>query len=67
MGDSEGFVPREILDQVPWREYVAARYGFRNHWYPALLSSVQRQDDDRRDDTGRAGRLDAPRRAGRSR
>ena len=39
MGDSEGFVPREILDQVPWREYVAARYGFRNHWYPALLSS----------------------------
>jgi carbazole 1,9a-dioxygenase len=36
---SDGFVPREILDQVPWREYVAARYGFRNHWYPALLSS----------------------------
>ena len=38
MGDSEGFVPNEILDRVPWRGYVAARYGFRNHWYPALLS-----------------------------
>jgi carbazole 1,9a-dioxygenase len=34
-----GFVAQEILDRVPvGREYVAARYGFRNHWYPALLS-----------------------------
>jgi carbazole 1,9a-dioxygenase terminal dioxygenase component len=34
------FVPQEILDRVRvGREYVAAKYGFRNHWYPALLSS----------------------------
>lgn len=35
-----GFVPQEILDRVRvGREYVAAKYGFRNHWYPALLST----------------------------
>lgn len=35
-----GFVPREVLDRVRvGRDYVAAKYGFRNHWYPALLSA----------------------------
>jgi carbazole 1,9a-dioxygenase len=35
-----GFVPQEILDRVRvGREYVAAKYGFRNHWYPAMLSA----------------------------
>jgi carbazole 1,9a-dioxygenase terminal dioxygenase component len=35
-----GFVPQEILDRVRvGREYVAAKYGFRNFWYPAMLSS----------------------------
>jgi len=35
-----GFVPQEILDRVRvGRDYVAAKYGFRNYWYPALLSA----------------------------
>lgn len=34
-----GFVDAAILKQVRvGREYVAAKYGFRNHWYPALFS-----------------------------
>lgn len=34
------FVDPEILAQVRvGRAYVAAKYGFRNHWYPALFSS----------------------------
>jgi carbazole 1,9a-dioxygenase len=38
MNDS-GFVDPDILRQVKvGRDYVAAKYGFRNHWYPALLS-----------------------------
>jgi carbazole 1,9a-dioxygenase terminal dioxygenase component len=37
---NDGFVAREILDRVPvGREYVAAKFGFRNHWYPALFSA----------------------------
>lgn len=33
-----GFVDAEILEKVPYgRDYVAAKYGFRNHWYPALF------------------------------
>jgi len=35
----DGFVDASILKQVRvGREYVAAKYGFRNHWYPALFS-----------------------------
>lgn len=34
-----GFVDEEILRQVKvGRGYVAAKFGFRNHWYPAMLS-----------------------------
>ena len=34
----EGFVDAEILARVRiGRDYVAAKYGFRNHWYPALF------------------------------
>lgn len=34
-----GFVDPEILAQVRvGRDYVAAKYGFRNHWYPALFA-----------------------------
>ena len=34
-----GFVDSEVLDKVRvGREYVAAKFGFRNHWYPALFS-----------------------------
>lgn len=33
------FVDAEILARVRvGRDYVAAKYGFRNHWYPALFS-----------------------------
>ena len=33
------FVDAQILDRVRvGREYVAAKFGFRNHWYPALFS-----------------------------
>ena len=36
---SSDFVDAEILGRVRvGREYVAAKYGFRNHWYPILLS-----------------------------
>lgn len=34
------FVDSNILDKVRiGREYVEAKFGFRNHWYPALLSN----------------------------
>ena len=36
---AKGFVDDELLARVRvGREYVAAKYGFRNHWYPARLS-----------------------------
>jgi carbazole 1,9a-dioxygenase len=35
-----GFVDPAILARIRvGREYVAAKYGFRNHWYPALFGS----------------------------
>lgn len=35
-----GFVSEDILKKVKvGRAYVAAKYGFRNHWYPAFLSA----------------------------
>lgn len=37
---SQGFVDPAILERVRvGREYVAAKYGFRNHWYPALFAA----------------------------
>lgn len=34
-----GFVDPDILSKVKvGRDYVAAKFGFRNHWYPALFS-----------------------------
>jgi carbazole 1,9a-dioxygenase terminal dioxygenase component len=34
-----GFVDPALLERVRVaREYVAAKYGFRDHWYPALLT-----------------------------
>jgi carbazole 1,9a-dioxygenase terminal dioxygenase component len=36
---SRGFVDPSLLERVRvGRDYVAAKYGFRNHWYPALFS-----------------------------
>ena len=36
----KGFVDDALLARVRvGRDYVAAKYGFRNHWYPALFSS----------------------------
>lgn len=36
---SEHLVDPAILDKVRgWRDYVEAKLGFRNHWYPILLS-----------------------------
>ncbi|MCB1746872.1 MAG: Rieske 2Fe-2S domain-containing protein [Gammaproteobacteria bacterium] len=36
--DNSGFVDAALLARVRvGREYVAAKYGFRNHWYPALF------------------------------
>lgn len=38
--EDQGFVDPKILRKVAvGRDYVAAKYGFRNHWYPALFSS----------------------------
>ena len=35
-----GFVDPEILKKVKvGRDYVAAKYGFRNHWYPVVFSN----------------------------
>lgn len=37
---SAGFVDESILERVRvGRAYVAAKYGFRNHWYPALFGA----------------------------
>jgi carbazole 1,9a-dioxygenase len=37
---STGFVDQAVLDRVRvGREYVAAKLGFRNHWYPALFGN----------------------------
>lgn len=34
------FVDDSLLNKVPrWRNYLAAKLGFRNHWYPVKLSS----------------------------
>ena len=31
---------KSVLDRIKaWRPYVEAKLGFRNHWYPTLLSS----------------------------
>ena len=33
------FVDEELLQKVPrWRNYLAAKLGFRNHWYPIKFS-----------------------------
>src|SRR5262245_2827757 len=35
-----GFVAPGVLERIRvGREYVSAKYGFRNHWYPALFSN----------------------------
>ncbi|ODV42422.1 carbazole dioxygenase [Cupriavidus sp. UYMMa02A] len=40
MESSEYFVDEALLQRVPkWRDYYAAKLGFRNHWYPVRLSS----------------------------
>ncbi len=45
MTEKEGFVDEGILDQVKiGRGYVAAKYGFRNHWYPVKLSEEVREE-----------------------
>lgn len=37
---TNSFVASEILEKVSvGREYVEAKFGFRNHWYPALFSN----------------------------
>ena len=34
-----------VLDKVKgWRAYVEAKLGFRNHWYPTLMSSEVAED-----------------------
>ena len=39
MNGDEGFVEEELLKRVPrWRNYLAAKLGFRNHWYPVRFS-----------------------------
>ena len=36
---ADGFVDPAVLDKVKvGKGYIAAKYGFRNHWYPAILS-----------------------------
>lgn len=33
------FVDEDLLKRVPrWRNYLEAKLGFRNHWYPVMLS-----------------------------
>ena len=35
----DGFVSEDLLKKVPkWRNYLAAKLGFRNHWYPVQFS-----------------------------
>lgn len=37
--NDEGFVDEALLRKVPrWRNYLAAKLGFRNHWYPVKFS-----------------------------
>ena len=37
---AKGFVDEALLARIRvGRDYVAAKYGFRNHWYPALFSN----------------------------
>nr|BAH60853.1 terminal oxygenase component of carbazole 1,9a-dioxygenase [carbazole-degrading bacterium OC11S] len=44
--EKTGFVSEEILDKIRvGKEYVAAKYGFRNHWYPALFSKDIAEDE----------------------
>jgi len=39
MVTTQSFVDEDILKRVPrWRDYLAAKVGFRNHWYPIKLS-----------------------------
>ena len=39
MNGDQGFVDEELLKRVPrWRNYLAAKLGFRNHWYPIRFS-----------------------------
>jgi carbazole 1,9a-dioxygenase len=39
MNGEQGFVDEELLKRVPrWRNYLAAKLGFRNHWYPIRFS-----------------------------
>jgi len=38
MGE-DSFVEERLLKKVPrWRNYLAAKLGFRNHWYPVMFS-----------------------------
>ena len=42
---SEPIVDPTVLERVRgWRPYVEAKYGFRNHWYPAMFSSELAED-----------------------
>ncbi|MGE4409004.1 MAG: Rieske 2Fe-2S domain-containing protein [Sphingobium sp.] len=35
----DSFVDERLLKKVPrWRNYLAAKLGFRNHWYPIMFS-----------------------------
>ena len=37
--NGKAFVEEELLQRVPrWRNYLAAKLGFRNHWYPIRFS-----------------------------
>lgn len=46
MTTTAGFVDPALLAQVRvGREYVAAKYGFRNHWYPALFSAELAEEE----------------------
>ena len=39
MGQGESFVDEALLSRVPkWRDYYAAKVGYRNHWYPIRFS-----------------------------
>src|SRR5687767_9733917 len=39
MAAEKSFVDEALLAKVPrWRDYLAAKLGFRNHWYPIRFS-----------------------------
>jgi carbazole 1,9a-dioxygenase len=41
MTTQEGFVSEDLLQRAPaWRNYFAAKLGFRNHWYPIKFSDA---------------------------